>query len=158
MCTALNRVNVRPGQWVLICGAGGGLGHLAIQYTKAMGARVLAIDAGSKEKFCLDLGAEAFLDFSKFTSDQALADEVKKITAGGAKVVLMCASTNKAYAQAMSWLRFRGKLVCLGVPEGEAQPIGGAKVLDMIGMEQSIIGRPLTVQNQRVHSPWKTDR
>lgn len=35
----------------------------AVQYAKAMGLRVLAIDAGEKEALCAELGAEAFIDF-----------------------------------------------------------------------------------------------
>lgn len=50
----------RPGQSVAIVGAGGGLGSLALQYAKAMGIRVIAIDGGDEKKaLCQDLGAEA---------------------------------------------------------------------------------------------------
>ena len=135
---ALKRAKVQPGDWVLISGAGGGLGHLAIQYGNAFGVRVLALDVGSKEEFCKGLGAEVFIDFTKFKDDAALKEEVLKVTAGGAKTVLMCASSERAYAQSIGWLGFRGTLVCLGVPEGKKSPIAGAVVEDLIGLELNI--------------------
>lgn len=55
----LKESGVRPGQTVAIVGAGGGLGSLALQYAKAMGLRVVAIDGGDeKEAMCQGLGAE----------------------------------------------------------------------------------------------------
>ena len=137
---ALKRAKVQPGSWVLISGAGGGLGHLAIQYARAFGTRVLALDIGSKETFCRGLGAEEFIDFTKYGSDAELRDQVRKLTGGGAKTVIMCASSAKAYAQSIGWLGFRGTLVCLGVPEGKRSPIAGAVVGDLIGLELNIFG------------------
>lgn len=136
----LKRAKVRHGQWVVISGAGGGLGHLAIQYAKVLGARVLALDAGSKEKFCLGFQADAFIDFTKYDTDAQLAAAVRAVTKESAKVVLMCSSSNRAYSQAISFLGFRGTLVCLGVPEGPQLPIAGAKVADLIGLELTIFG------------------
>lgn len=44
---------------VVVPGAGGGVGHMAVQYARAMGLRVIAIDTGdSKKEMCLRLGAE----------------------------------------------------------------------------------------------------
>lgn len=63
---ALKKSQVRPGQWIVIPGAGGGLGHLAVQYAKAMGMRVIGIDGGDEKRdLCLKLGAEHFIDFTK---------------------------------------------------------------------------------------------
>lgn len=58
----LKESGARPGQVVAIVGAGGGLGTLAQQYAKAMGLRVLAIDAGDeKRQLCEQMGAEVSL-------------------------------------------------------------------------------------------------
>ena len=138
--TALKRAGIVHGNWVMVTGAGGGLGHLGIQYARAFGARVLVMDSGEKEDFCRSLGAEEFLDFSAYTDDEKLTDEVKRITGGGARVVLMCVSSGRAYAQAVSFLGFRGKLACLGVPSGPKSPIAGAVVEDMIQNEATIFG------------------
>ena len=51
--SGLKKAGLTSGNWVVISGAGGGLGHLAIQYaSRAMGLQVIAIDHGSKEAFC----------------------------------------------------------------------------------------------------------
>lgn len=62
---ALKETEARPGDFVTIIGAAGGLGHLAIQYGKAMGLRVIAMDVGDdKLKYCEGLGAEFVVDAS----------------------------------------------------------------------------------------------
>ncbi|KAK5988244.1 Alcohol dehydrogenase 2 [Cladobotryum mycophilum] len=135
--TALKRGGLRPGQWVAVCGAGGGLGHLGIQYAKALGGRVLALDIGSKRDLCNSLGADVFLDFTEFQSSSDLAAKIRQVTEGGARYVLMCASSSKAYSQAMSWLGFRGTLLCLGVPDYEGSLI--PSIGNMISKELRII-------------------
>lgn len=62
---ACKRSAVKPGQWIVLPGAGGGLGHFAVQYAKAMGMRVIAVDGGDEKRdLCKKLGAEAFIDFT----------------------------------------------------------------------------------------------
>ncbi|KAJ0372764.1 hypothetical protein COL26b_008997 [Colletotrichum chrysophilum] len=136
--TALKRADARHGDWIVIAGAGGGLGHLAIQYANVLGCRVLAMDLGIKEKFCRDLGAQEFVDFTSFPTEEDLANEIKRITGGGARIVLMCSSNKKAYIQSPRWLGFRGKLVCLGVPEHSSPAIG--EVEPMLCDELTIFG------------------
>jgi propanol-preferring alcohol dehydrogenase len=46
----LKESGARPGQTVAIVGAGGGLGSLAVQYAKAMGLEVIAIDGGDEKQ------------------------------------------------------------------------------------------------------------
>lgn len=65
MYAALKKSNVQAGQWMVIQGAGGGCGHFGIQYAKAMGMRVIAVDGGdAKRQLCLELGAEHYIDFT----------------------------------------------------------------------------------------------
>jgi propanol-preferring alcohol dehydrogenase len=109
---ALKAANLRKGAWVAIAGAGGGLGHLAIQYAKAMGYRPLALDA-NKEDLCKQLGAEAYLDV--LTTKDCVA-ELIKLTGGGAHCALVCASSGRAYADAVKYLRRAGTMVCIGLP------------------------------------------
>ena len=62
----LKESGARPGQTDAIVGAGGGLGSLACQYAKAMGLKIIAIDAGDEKKeMTAKLGAQHFVDFSK---------------------------------------------------------------------------------------------
>jgi NADPH:quinone reductase-like Zn-dependent oxidoreductase len=55
----VDRVNVRAGQTVLVLGAGGGVGHIAVQIAKAFGAEVYAVDAATKGDYLRSLGATA---------------------------------------------------------------------------------------------------
>ncbi|OLN89342.1 Alcohol dehydrogenase 4 [Colletotrichum chlorophyti] len=93
---ALRRVKLSVGQWVAISGAAGGLGHLAIQFAKSMGAFVVAIDGGSADKadFCLSLGADAFLDFTQ-VSDMPAA--VTKASKGGVHAAIVLSANNLSY-------------------------------------------------------------
>ncbi|CAN8106094.1 unnamed protein product [Discula destructiva] len=139
--TALKRAGVKQGDWVVVSGAGGGLGHLAVQYARVMGARVLGVDAGGKEGLVRELGAEAFVDFMGFPAgdDEALAARVKEITGGGAQIVLMCASSAKAYSSGLLWLGFRGRFCCLGLPEGSKEPALNTVVIAMVSLELTIM-------------------
>jgi propanol-preferring alcohol dehydrogenase len=104
---------------VAISGAGGGLGHLAVQYAVAMGLRVLAIDTGeTKKKLCLSLGAEKWVDF-KESSD--LIGDVKKATGGnGPDAAIIAAGEARPFNDALMYLNFKGTLVCVGMPGGNA--------------------------------------
>jgi len=136
---ALRKCNAKSGQWVLVSGAGGGLGHLCVQIAaKGMGYRVIGVDAGSKKDVVLDSGAEHFLDVFAY-DDDGLAAEVKALTGGlGASSVIVCTNSNRAYAQGLDLLRFGGTLVCLGLPEGEPVPIKTAMPSAMIFKSHTI--------------------
>jgi propanol-preferring alcohol dehydrogenase len=111
----LKEAGVTPGQWVVISGAGGGLGSLGIQYSKAMGYRTIAIDVGNeKEKYCLSLGAEAYIDVT-VTKDSA-ARVLEVTSKAGAAAVLVTAGSGKAYQEALGLLGPFGTLVCIGIP------------------------------------------
>ena len=149
---ALQKADLKPGQWVALSGAGGGLGSLAIQYAKTMGLHVLAIDHTSKEAFCKKLGADAFVDFIKFGGDDddaGLAEEAKRLTGGGAHAILVNNSSAKAYDQALDLLRYGGTLVCVGLPEGSASPVGGAIPSNMIMNKLTIKGEKSGNQSLR---------
>lgn len=110
---ALKIANLGKGSWVAIAGAGGGLGHLAIQYATAMGLRPIGLDAGKKE-ICLSLGAEGYVDVLECKDSVA---EVQRLTGGkGASGALICASNGKAYADAVKYLAKAGTMVCIGLP------------------------------------------
>jgi propanol-preferring alcohol dehydrogenase len=136
--TGIKRGEVRGGN-VAVSGAGGGLGHLAIQYAKALGARVIALDVGNKEKLCKEVGADVFIDVTTFEKDDGLCRHVKELTGGGVQVAIGCSSSHQAYAQAVGMLDVRGTLVCLGLPEGEDLPMQGVRLGAMIQQELKII-------------------
>jgi alcohol dehydrogenase, propanol-preferring len=138
--SALKKSGATAGHWVVIPGAGGGLGHLAVQYAKGFGMRVIGIDHPSKEKLVKDSGAEAFLDFTKY-DDAALTKAVQDLTDGlGAHAVIVVNASNKSYGQGLGLLRFRGKMVCVGMPEGDPVPISSAYPAALVLKENSIVG------------------
>lgn len=142
---ALKRSNARPGQWVVISGAGGGLGHLGVQLAaKGMGLRVIGVDHGSKEELVKASGAEHFVDITKFPADdkgEAISAHVKGLTDGlGAHAAVVCTASNAAYAQSLLFLRFNGTMVCVGLPENDPQAIASAFPAAMIGKHYTITG------------------
>jgi propanol-preferring alcohol dehydrogenase len=105
----------RPGQWIAISGCGG-LGHLAIQYAKAMGLLVCAVDIDdAKLAHAKSLGAD--LVFNARNGD-AVA-ELKEQTGGGAHGVLITAPSLGAFKQGVGMTRKRGTCALIGLPPGE---------------------------------------
>ncbi|THX02056.1 alcohol dehydrogenase [Aureobasidium pullulans] len=135
--TACKRSAVRPGQWIVLPGAGGGLGHLAVQYAKAMGMRIIAVDGGDdKGKLCKQLGAEHYIDF---LSCKDVAAEVMKLTTFGAHGVIVFAATKEAYGSAPNFLRPGGTVVAVGLPKDETI-IAGASPLTLVLKRLNIVG------------------
>jgi len=62
------------GKTVLINGAAGGVGHLAVQLAKWKGAHVIAVASGSHEAFLRDLGADSFIDYGKTAAEDIVRD------------------------------------------------------------------------------------
>lgn len=153
--SALKRSRARPGNWVVISGAGGGLGHIATQLsTRGLGHRVIGIDHGSKKDLVLKSGAEHFIDVTEFPSDdngKAIAEKVISLTGGvGAHAVIVCTSSNAAYAQALNFLRVNGVLVCVGVPEKEPMPIATAFPATLIVKQLTIIGSAVGTRQEAI--------
>ncbi|RLL97712.1 hypothetical protein CFD26_106456 [Aspergillus turcosus] len=114
---AVHKANLKPGEWLLLPGAGGGLGHLGVQIAKAQGYRVIAVDTGEdKRAACMRFGATHFLDFK---TDNVTA-EVHRLTNNlGANAVICTASSLRAYKQAAECVRNAGTIVCIGINPGD---------------------------------------
>lgn len=140
--SALRRAHTKPGQWVVVSGAGGGLGHIAVQLaSRALGLQVVGIDSGSKKELVLESGAKHFVDVAAFKTPEAIAAHVKELCDGfGAHAVIVCAGSNAAYGQAASFLRFNGTLVCVGIPEGEERLVAGTAPGAMISNQFTMTG------------------
>jgi alcohol dehydrogenase, propanol-preferring len=111
----LKQTEAKPGEWVAISGVGG-LGHLAIQYAKAMGLLVCAVDIDDEKlAHAKRLGAD--LVFNAKAGDPAGA--LKKETGGGAHGVLITAPSLIAFKQGIGMSRKRGTCVLVGLPPGE---------------------------------------
>ena len=131
----LKETEVKPGEWVVISGIGG-LGHMAVQYARAMGMRVAAIDV-HPEKLLLatSLGVEIAIN----ARDMDPVQELQK-TIGGAHGVLVTAVSPAAFEQAFGILRPHGTMALVGLPPGKfAMPIFDT-VLKRITVRGSIVG------------------
>lgn len=111
----LKETNAKPGQWVVVSGIGG-LGHLAVQYAKAMGLHVCAVDIDDgKLAHATRLGADAVVNAKAGDPIEA----VKQATGGGAHGVLITAPSLTAFKQGVGMTRKRGTCVLVGLPPGE---------------------------------------
>ena len=111
----IKMTEAKPGEWIVISGCGG-LGHLAIQYAKAMGLLIAAVDVDdAKLAHAKVLGAD--LTFNAKTCDPVI--ELKKLTGGGAHGVLITAPSLPAFKQGVAMTRKRGTCVLVGLPPGD---------------------------------------
>jgi propanol-preferring alcohol dehydrogenase len=132
----LKETDARPGEWVVISGVGG-LGHVAIQYAKAMGLKVIGLDiAEDKLKLALEAGAEHAVN----ALDKDAVARVIQITGGGAHGVLVTAVSTPAFAQALHMVRRKGTVSLVGLPPGEFPTPIFDVVLKRITVRGSIVG------------------
>lgn len=111
----IKECQVQAGEWLAVSGIGG-LGHLAVQYCKAMGLRVCALDIDDgKLVHAQRLGADAVINVR-------IGDPIarlREITNGGAHGVLITAPSLEAFHQGVAMTRKRGTCVLVGLPPGE---------------------------------------
>jgi alcohol dehydrogenase, propanol-preferring len=132
----LKETDTRPGEWVVISGVGG-LGHVAIQYAKAMGLKAIGLDiAEDKLALARVAGAEHAVD----ARAKDAIERVLEITGGGAHGVLVTAVSTPAFAQALHMVRRKGTVSLVGLPPGEFPTPIFDVVLKRITVRGSIVG------------------
>ncbi|WEZ84288.1 alcohol dehydrogenase AdhP [Rhizobium sp. 32-5/1] len=131
----LKETEVRPGEWVAISGIGG-LGHMAVQYAKAMGMQVAAVDIfEDKLELAKEMGADLVID-----ARQADAVERLQQATGGVHGALVTAVSPKAMEQAFGFLRSKGTMALVGLPPGYISLPVFETVLKRITIRGSIVG------------------
>jgi propanol-preferring alcohol dehydrogenase len=114
----LKRTGARPGQWVTVIGIGG-LGHIAVQYARAMGLRVAAVDvADDKLELARALGAELLVHAGQTDAVAAIQNGI-----GGSHAAVVTAVASKAFEQAVLMLRPGGVVAYIGLPGGKSDEI-----------------------------------
>jgi propanol-preferring alcohol dehydrogenase len=133
----LLETEVRPGEWVVVSGVGG-LGHVGVQYARAMGMHVVAVDIDdAKLELARRLGAEVTVNAA---TDPDAAAAVRKATGGGAHGALVTAVSRPAFAQSLNMLRAGGTASLVGLPPGDFPlPIFDV-VLKRLTVRGSIVG------------------
>lgn len=131
----LKVTDTRPGEWVVISGIGG-LGHVAVQYARAMGLRVAAVDiAEDKLALAREFGAEVTVN--ALNEDPAEAIQAQT---GGAHGVLVTAVHPSAFGQAIGMARRGGTIVFNGLPPGDFPAPIFDIVLKGLTIRGSIVG------------------
>jgi len=83
--TLTRRTTVAPGEWVLVLGAGGGIGLAAVDVATALGARVIAAaSTGDKLDAAVAMGAEATIAYE----DEDLKTRARELSGGGVDLVV----------------------------------------------------------------------
>ncbi|KAM5465132.1 putative secondary metabolism biosynthetic enzyme [Microsporum ferrugineum] len=110
MFNSIRHMNIPVGSTVAIQGLGG-LGHLAIQYARSFGYRVVALSRNAeKEAFARELGAHEYIDASKCD----VGEQLQKL--GGVSLIVSTAPTKDAIEPLLKGLGMLGKLLILSVP------------------------------------------
>lgn len=114
---AVKVARVTPSERVAVFGIGG-LGHLAVQYARLVGAEVIAVDiTDEKLRLATELGADHVVN-------AAHTDPAEAIHAlGGADVAIALAVTPRSFEQAFASLRRGGRLVCVALPPEHDGPM-----------------------------------
>ncbi|KAH9950820.1 GroES-like protein [Amylocystis lapponica] len=129
---SLRHMDLQPPEVVAVQGIGG-LGHLGLQYSRAMGYQTVALSSSAaKKKLALELGAHQYVDGSK--EDQAAALQ----QLGGAKVILCAAPDSASIEKLLPALAVDGTMLFLAIPfTPMSLPIGM-----LIGKRLSLRGWP----------------
>jgi alcohol dehydrogenase len=129
---ALRNTKAMPGDRVAVLGVGG-LGHLGVQFCRAMGFETIAIARGTdKAEDARKLGAHHYIDSTAGDVSAAMR------ALGGVSVVLATAGNSNAMADTVGGLLPRGELITIGVTP-DPLPISPAQ---LIGPGLSITGHP----------------
>ncbi|TXJ81865.1 NAD(P)H-quinone oxidoreductase [Streptomyces lavendulae] len=118
-CTVWSNVfmisHLRPGETLLVHGGSSGIGTMAIQLAKAVGARV-AVTAGTKEKLerCAELGADILINYR----EQDFVAEVKEATGGAGADVILDNMGAKYLDRNVQTLAVNGRLAIIGMQGG----------------------------------------
>jgi propanol-preferring alcohol dehydrogenase len=137
----LKVTDAKPGDWVAISGIGG-LGHMAVQYAKAMGFNVVAVDIDdAKLKLARNLGASLTVNARDVDPVAFITKEI-----GGAQGVLVTAVSPKAFQQAMGMARRGGTISLNGLPPGDFPISIFDTVLNGITVRGSIVGTRFDLQ------------
>jgi len=142
------RMTLAPGEWVVVLGAGGGVGLAATDLATTMGARVLACASSSdKLELAARAGAEVIVDYSDHALD--LKAVIREHTGGGADVAVDPVGGPRA-AQALRGLRFEGRHLVVGFASGEIPQVPLSQVLlndrTVIGIDWDLWGRSRPVE------------
>lgn len=128
------RAHLKPGEWLLVLGAAGGVGLTAVEIGKAMGAKVIACAGGpEKLEIARQHGADHLIDYSR----EDIRERVKAITGGKGADVVYDPVGGDAFDASLRSIAWGGRLIVIGFASGRI-PQAPANILlvkniDVIG-------------------------
>ena len=133
---AIKTSQIRPGQWLVIYGAGG-LGNLGVQWAKnVFKAHVIAVDiSDEKLQAVKEAGADMVINSAKVDPAKEIQDKI-----GGAQAAVVTATAAICYDQALASVRAGGKVVAISLPKGNIDVPIAKTVLDGIEIVSSLVG------------------
>lgn len=107
------QAELHTGEWVALVGSGGGLGHLGIQFAKALGLNVIGIDARDEGlELSKETGAHVVIDARK--GNDSVVEEVHKVTNGkGADATICISDAKSAAATACAVTKMHGLMIMI---------------------------------------------
>ena len=127
---------VEPGQWVLVHAAAGGVGSIAVQWLKAIGAMVIAHSGNpAKARIAIDLGADVSLDCAM----EELAAKVRDVTGAAGVPVILDGVGAASWEASLASLARRGLMVSYGNASG---PVPAFDMLELMRRGSVFVTRP----------------
>ncbi|KAL8788613.1 MAG: hypothetical protein Q9195_007208 [Heterodermia aff. obscurata] len=119
----LMRADLKVGETVALVGAGGGLGHLGCRFAKALGLRVVGIEAREEGlQLAKECGADVVVDARR--GDEAVVEEVQRVTEGrGADATLNLSDAETAAGVACKVTKMHGLMVQIAQPPSVSIPM-----------------------------------
>jgi putative PIG3 family NAD(P)H quinone oxidoreductase len=147
ICTVWSNVfmiaHLRPGETLLVHGGSSGIGTMAIQLAKSIGAKV-AVTAGTEEKLerCAELGADILINYR----EQDFVAEVRKATDGAGADVILDNMGAKYLDRNIQTLAVNGRLAIIGMQGGIKAELNIATLLNKRAAVSatSLRARPVT--------------
>jgi NADPH2:quinone reductase len=125
-CALVHRAQLRPGEWLLVHGAAGGVGLAAVQIGKALGARVIATaSTAAKLEIARQSGADVLVDYS--TEDWV--ERVKAATGGEGADVIYDPVGGDVFDGSSKCIAFEGRILTIGFAGGRIPSIAVNRIL-----------------------------
>ncbi len=146
----VSRGQMKPGEWVLVHGAAGGVGLAAVELAKVLGARVIA--AGSSDEK-LKFVRAAYTPDAVVNVTAGFKDRVKEITGGAGADIIYDPVGGDVFDESVRCIAFGGRLLTIGYASGRipALPVNMAliKGMSVIGVRAGEYGRRYPEEGRR---------
>jgi alcohol dehydrogenase len=164
-CHAVDRGNPRPGEHVLVIGAGP-IGLSAIEFVRISGATSIVIDINPQRlQFCKEVMGVDHVIHAKGDGSELKA--LEELTSGQlADVVIDATGSNKSMSAALQYVAFAGRLVFVGITQQElnfSHPLMHRREMTVMASRNALSGDFARIidliENGRIHTqPWITHR